>query len=66
MDSVYRVLVPIALWLGIAAFVVALIMMIVARSFLFGLAPGGILRGAQALFLLAVGGYCAHRTTQRP
>ena len=65
MDSCYRNLVPIALWLGIAAFVVALLMMLIGRPFLFGLTPGGINRGAQTLFLVAVGAYCAHRTAQR-
>ncbi len=65
MASFYRVLVPIALWLGLAAFVFGNLMMLVARPFLFGLTPGGILKGAQALFLIAVGGYCAYRTEHR-
>ena len=65
MDAVYRTLVPIVFWLGIAALVVADVMVVLDRQFLFFLSPGGILRGAQALFLAAVGGYCAHRTTQR-
>ena len=64
MDNCYRNLVPIALWLGIAAFAVALVMMLIGRPFLFGLTPGGINRGAQTLLLLAVAGYCAHRTSQ--
>lgn len=66
MDKFYRNLVPIVLWLGIAAFVVALLMMLIGRPFLFGLTPGGINRGAQTLLLIAVGAYCAHRTAQRP
>jgi len=65
MDNFYRKLVPIAVWLGIAAFVVALLMMLIGRPFLFGLTPGGINRGAQTLLLLAVGTYCAVRTAQR-
>lgn len=63
MDSIYRALIPVAFWLGLAAFVLALVMMVVARPFLFGLTPGGILRAAQALFLATVGGHCARRTT---
>lgn len=65
MDAVYRTLVPIAFWLGIAAFALADVMVVLDRQFLFFLTPGGILRGAQALFLAAVAAYCAHRTTQR-
>ena len=65
MDSVYRILVHLALWLGIAAFVLGLIMMLARQPFLFGLTPGGILNGAQTLVLLAVGSYCARRTGQR-
>ncbi len=65
MDAVYRTLVPIAFWLGIAALVLAHVMVLLGQQFLFLLTPGGILRGAQALLLAAVAGYCAHRTTQR-
>jgi hypothetical protein len=65
MDNFYRMLVPIALWLGIAAFVLALLLVLVGQPFLFRLTPGGILRGAQTLLLVAVAGYCARRTAQR-
>jgi hypothetical protein len=65
MDSFYRILVPLALWLGLAAFVLGNIMMLAGRPFLFGLTPGGILNGAQALVLIAVGSYCALRAGQR-
>jgi hypothetical protein len=65
MDNFYRMLIPIALWLGIASFVLALLMMLVGQPFLFRLSPGGLLRGGQTLLLLAVAGYCAHRTAQR-
>lgn len=65
MNNVHRMLVPIALWLGIAAFVLGLIMMLVGKPFLFRLTPGGILNGAEILLLVAVGSYCAHRTGQR-
>lgn len=65
MDNVYRMLVPIALWLGFASFVLALLLVLVGQPFLFRLTSGGILRGAQTLLLLAVAGYCAHRTAQR-
>lgn len=65
MDSLYRILVPLTLWLGIAAFVLGIIMMLAGRQFLFGLTPGGIINGAQTLLLVAVGSYCARRTGQR-
>jgi len=65
MESFYRTLVPIALWLGIAAFVLAVVMMLVGHPFLFNVTAGGILRSAQTLFLAAVGSYCASRLTQR-
>jgi len=65
MDSVYRNLVAITLWLGIAAFALGILMMLIGRPFLFRLTPGGLLKGAQGLVLIAVGSYCAHRTSQR-
>ncbi len=65
MDSVYRNLVAITLWLGIAAFALGILVMLVGKPLLFGLTPGGLLRGAQTLLLVAVGSYCAHRTSQR-
>ena len=64
MDRCYRTLIPIGLWLGLACFVLALVMMVVGERFLFRLTPGGILHAAQVLFLFAIGCYCAHRTTQ--
>ena len=64
MDGLYRALVPVALWLGLAAFVLALVMMLAGRPFLFSLTAGGILDGAQALFLLAVACYCALRAPE--
>ncbi len=63
MESVYRKLISVALWLGIASFVLALVMLVLSQKFLFMLRPGGILRGAQTLFLLAVAAYCARKTT---
>ncbi len=65
MDSLYRILVPLTLWLGIAAFVLGLIMMLAGKPFLFRLTPGGLINGAQTLLLVAVGSYCARRTGQR-
>lgn len=61
MDGIYRALIPVAIWLGLAAFALALIMMLARQPFLFSLTAGGILDGAQALFLLAVASYCALR-----
>ncbi len=62
MGSVYGKLVSVALWLGIASFVLALVMLALNQRFLFFLLPGGLLRGAQTLFLLAVAAYCARKT----
>ena len=64
MKKFYRILVPVALWLGLAAFVLALLLMVMGTTFLFRLTPGGIIRGAQTLLLVAVGGYCAYRTAR--
>lgn len=61
MDGIYRALIPVALWLGLASFVLALIILLAGRPFLFTLTAGGILDGAQALFMLAVASYCALR-----
>lgn len=61
MDGIYRALIPVALWFGLASYALALIMMLAGRQFLFSLTAGGILDGAQALFLLAVASYCALR-----
>ena len=65
MENFYRVLIPTALWLGIAAFVLALLLVVFSLPFPFRLTPGGIVRGVQALLLIAVAGHCAHRTAQR-
>jgi hypothetical protein len=65
MDKVYCMLVPIALWLGIVVFIVALFMGLTHTSFL-GFTQGGFLRGAQTLLLVAVAAHCAHKATQRP
>ncbi|GEM_PF-670563 len=65
VDNFYRVLIPTALWLGTAAFALAVLLVVFSIPFPFRLTPGGIVRGAQALLLIAVAAYCAHRTEQR-
>ena len=55
-------LIPIAFWLGVAAFVVAAVLAVAGRPFLFHLTPGGILRGGEVLLLITVAGFCVHRT----
>ena len=62
MDDFYRMLIPIAVWLGVAAFVLALLLVVFSIPSPFRLTPGGIIRGAQTLLLIAVAGYCAHLT----
>ncbi len=62
MNNFYRTLIPTALWLGVAAFVLALFLVVFGIRFPFALTPGGIVRGAQAFLLIAVAGYCAHLT----
>ncbi len=66
MDDFYRVLIHTTLWLGIAAFALALFLVIFSLGFPFGLTPGGILRGAQTFLLVAVATYCAHKVTAHP
>ena len=64
MEDFYRQFIPTALWLGVAAFVLAVFLVVFSLPFPFRLTPGGILHGAQALLLTAVAGYCARRTAQ--
>jgi hypothetical protein len=66
MENFYRTFIPTALWLGVAYFALAVFLMVFSLPFPFRLTPGGIVRGAQALLLIAVAGYCAHRTAQGP
>jgi hypothetical protein len=65
MKNFYRILILFALWFGIAACVLAPLRLLVGLPFL-GLTPGGIVRGAETLLLVAVGSYGAYRTAQRP
>jgi hypothetical protein len=62
MDNFYRMLIPIALWLGVAAFVLALLLVVFSIPSPFRLTPGGIIRGAQTLLLIGLAGYCARLT----
>jgi hypothetical protein len=64
MNNFYRTFIPTALWLGVAAFALALFLVVFSIKFLYRLTPGGIVHGAQALLLIAVAAYCAHRTAQ--
>lgn len=64
MENFYRTLVPIALWLGLVVFVIALVIRL-TQTPLLGFSPLGLLRGAQTLLLLAVAAYCAHKVTVR-
>jgi hypothetical protein len=66
MDNFYRTFIPTALWLGVAAFVLAVFLVVFSLPFPFRLTPGGIVHGAEALLLIAVAGYGAHRTAQGP
>jgi hypothetical protein len=66
MENFYRTFIPTALWLGIAAFVLAVFLMVFSLPFPYRLTPGGIVHGAEALLLMAVASYCAHRTAQGP
>jgi len=64
MENFYRTFIPTALWLGVAAFVLALFLVVFSIKFPFALTPGGLVRGAQTFLLIAVAAYCAHRTAQ--
>jgi hypothetical protein len=59
MEKFYRKLIPTAFWLGVAAFALAVFLVVFSLPFPFALTPGGIVRGAQAFLLIAVAGYCA-------
>lgn len=65
MENIYRTLVPIALWLGIVVFIVALFMGLTHTPFL-GFSQGGFSHGAQTLLLMTVAAHCAHKALQRP
>jgi hypothetical protein len=66
MDNFYRQFIPTALWLGVAAFALALFLLVFSIRFPLALTPGGIVRGAQTLLLVAVAAHCTHKATQRP
>jgi hypothetical protein len=61
MNKFCRTLIPIALWLGIATFALALFLVAFGIRFLATLTPGGIVRCAQTFLLLAMAAYCAHK-----
>ena len=65
VDNFYRQFIPTTLWLGVAAFLLAVFLVVFSLPFPFRLTPGGIVRGAQTLLLIAVASYCALRTPQR-
>ncbi len=65
MENFYRTLIPIALWLGLVVFVVAVLMRL-THTVLLGFSPLGFLHGAQTLLLLAVAAYCTYKVTLRP
>ncbi len=66
MDQFYRVLIHLTLWLGIAAFALALFLVIFSLHSPFGLTPGGILRGAQTFLLASIAAYCAQKMSRHP
>ena len=61
MNKFCCTLIPIALWLGIATFALALFLVAFGIRFLATLTPGGIVRCAQTFLLLAMAAYCAHK-----
>ncbi|MBI4587420.1 MAG: hypothetical protein HY725_01160 [Candidatus Rokubacteria bacterium] len=61
MNGLYRGLTLVGFWLGLLGFVVAVILLLGQVSGPFRLTPAGVLRGAQTLFLLGLGAYCAAR-----
>jgi hypothetical protein len=64
MRKIYCTLVPAAFWLGVAAFLLAVFLVVFSLPLFYRLTAGGLVRGAQALLLIAVAGYCAHQTAQ--
>jgi len=65
MNNFYRTFIPTALWLGVAAFALALFLVVFSIRFPYRLTPGGLVRGAQALLLVAVAAHCAHKAIPR-
>lgn len=65
MNGVHRVLTVPALCLGLLAFVVAVVLVLIHGQAPFGLTPAGVLRGAQSLLLIGIGAYCAARFQTR-
>jgi hypothetical protein len=62
MDNLYCTLIPTAFSLGVAAFALAVFLVVFSIRFPYGLTSGGIIRGAQTLLLIALAGYCARLT----
>jgi len=65
MDNFFRTFIPTVFWLGVAAFALALFMVVFNLPLIYRLTPGGVIHGADAFLLIAIAGYCAHRTAQR-
>ena len=57
MGNFFRTFIPTAFWLGVAAFVLAVFLVVFSIRFPYGLTPGGIIRGAQTLLLITLAGY---------
>jgi hypothetical protein len=65
MDNFFRTFIPTMFWLGVAAFALALFMVVFSLPLVYRLTPGGVIRGADAFLLTAIAGYCAHQNGQR-
>ena len=57
MDNFYRALIPTVFCLGVAAFVLAVFLVVFSIRFPYGVTPGGIIRRAQTLLLITLAGY---------
>ncbi len=66
MEEFYRGLIQTTLRLGIAAFLLAIRLAIFSLGLPLRLTPGGIMRGAQTVLLIAVAAYCAQKVALHP
>lgn len=65
MEGIYRKLVPVSLWLGVLALLLALTRMVLAKPMAFNLTPHGLLGGSGVLMLLAIAAWCAGEVNRR-
>jgi len=61
MSVLYRTLIPVFFWLGLLAFVIAVIMKAAGTSHFLLMNPRAFLAGAETAFLAGIAVYCVQR-----